>query len=116
MWIPVVIGTVLIGSVAATYAWIRWGSFERRSEIEDTRTRVERLRTAFDQPTRLGVLVAMLLTFVVGLGLFGDMPWWATAAFVASALMSWRSVFYSWRARKLFRSLPDSSKQITEAS
>lgn len=113
IWISLPIGTVLVGSIAAAHAWVTWRSYELRDQIEDVMTPMERAGVSMDRSAQYAFRAAILSSIVLGLGVFGHMPWWAISIFGLLAFVGWRAVFVVRRARKRIQRLQDTLKQVT---
>ena len=104
IWIPLAIGSVIVGSLGAAHAFDTWRSYEKRAQLEDEPTPLQAAARLERRAAKFSLIGATLSTVVVVLEIVGHAAPWLIAVMGAMSLLGWRSVYVSWRLRK---TLPD---------
>ncbi len=101
--IPLAIGTALLGSLSAAYAWDTWRSYERRSLLESDKAPIDKVDWLMVRTRHYSLRAAIISTIAVGIVSLVRSPLWLTAMMGGVCAMSWRSVILQQRRRHLFQ-------------
>jgi hypothetical protein len=102
-WIPLAIGTVLLGSLAAAHAWDTWRSYERRAVLEVDERRMDAVARLSVRTGRYARRSALLSTLAFGLMFFAHPPFWVMGVMGTACLLSWRSLVVHRRGAHLLQ-------------
>ena len=101
IWIPLVVGAALVGPLTALYAWDKWRSYERRAQVEGEMTPLEAATSLNQRVTKWGLLSGGIASGLFAFEIAGHAHWSLIAITGLSAVLAWRSLYASWRFRKI---------------
>ena len=110
-WVPLAVGSVVVGSLAAVHAWDTWRSYEKRSQLEDVFRPMEEAARLSARSLRFGALAAVLSPLALAFMVKGQAPAFMLVVMGVAVLTSWRSLFRGWRARQ---AIHNTFKEIEE--